>query len=106
MKHLVYATALTLAAAIGGPVLAQQTITLADVAEFSGPGATVGTNWKNGIDLAVAEIHLTRRDVPKAIDNWERVVRLTPDNLAAHSRLARALENSQRPRDAASWLGS
>ena len=57
MKHLVYAAALTLAAAIGSPVLAQQTITLADVAEFSGPGATVGTNWKNGIDLAVAEIN-------------------------------------------------
>lgn len=57
MKHLVYATALTMAAAIGSPVFAQQTITLADVAEFSGPGATVGTNWKNGIDLAVAEIN-------------------------------------------------
>ena len=35
----------------GGP------IKLADVAELSGPGATVGTNWKNGIDLAVAEIN-------------------------------------------------
>lgn len=32
-------------------------IKLEDVAEFSGPGATVGTNWKNGIDLAVAEIN-------------------------------------------------
>jgi tetratricopeptide (TPR) repeat protein len=51
--------------------------------------------------IAVAEIHLTRRDVPKAIDNWNRVVRLTPDNLAAHSRLARALENTQKPREAA-----
>lgn len=34
-----------------------QTIKMADVAELSGPGATVGTNWKNGIDLAVAEIN-------------------------------------------------
>ena len=33
------------------------TITLADVAELSGGGATVGTNWKNGIDLAVEEIN-------------------------------------------------
>jgi hypothetical protein len=33
--------------------------------------------------LAVAEIHLKRRDVKKATDNWTRVVRLTPDNLAA-----------------------
>jgi branched-chain amino acid transport system substrate-binding protein len=55
MKQLVYATALTLALAAGAQ--AQQTITLADVAELSGPGATVGTNWKNGIDLAVAEIN-------------------------------------------------
>ena len=36
---------------------AQTTITLANVAELSGPGATVGTNWKNGIDLAVGEIN-------------------------------------------------
>ncbi len=57
MKHFVYATALTLAAALGSPALAQQTINLQDVAEFSGPGATVGTNWKNGIDLAVQEIN-------------------------------------------------
>jgi len=32
-------------------------INLADVAELSGSGATVGTNWKNGIDLAVEEIN-------------------------------------------------
>ena len=44
--------------------------------------------------LAVAEIHLNRRDVPKAIDNWNRVVRLTPDNLNAHSRLALAYERT------------
>ena len=37
--------------------VAAETITLADVAELSGSGATVGTNWKNGIDLAVAEIN-------------------------------------------------
>jgi branched-chain amino acid transport system substrate-binding protein len=28
-------------------------IKLANVAELSGGGATVGNNWKNGIDLAV-----------------------------------------------------
>jgi branched-chain amino acid transport system substrate-binding protein len=33
------------------------TLNLADVAELSGSGATVGTNWKNGIDLAVEEIN-------------------------------------------------
>ena len=34
-----------------------QTIKLANVAELSGGGATVGNNWKNGIDLAVEEIN-------------------------------------------------
>ncbi len=34
-----------------------QPIKLADVAELSGGGATVGTNWKNGIDLAIEEIN-------------------------------------------------
>ena len=43
---------------LGCPVaLAAETIHLADVAELSGSGATVGTNWKNGIDLAVEEIN-------------------------------------------------
>jgi tetratricopeptide (TPR) repeat protein len=50
--------------------------------------------------MAVAEIHLTRRDVQKAIDNWSRVVRLTPDNLNAHSRLALAHERNARAREA------
>jgi tetratricopeptide (TPR) repeat protein len=50
--------------------------------------------------MVVAEIHLTRRDVPKAIDNWSRVVRLTPDNLNAHSRLALAFERSGKTRQA------
>src|ERR1700690_3910580 len=34
-----------------------QDIQIADVAELSGGGATVGTNWKNGIDMAVDEIN-------------------------------------------------
>ncbi len=38
-------------------VACAETINLADVAELSGSGATVGTNWKNGIDLAVEEIN-------------------------------------------------
>mgnify|MGYP002776839981 CR=1 FL=1 len=32
-------------------------IKVANVAELSGGGATVGNNWKNGIDLAVEEIN-------------------------------------------------
>ncbi len=50
--------------------------------------------------LAVAEVHLRRRDVTKAIDNWTRVVRLAPNNLAAHSRLALASERIGQTRQA------
>src|SRR6478752_3666222 len=32
-------------------------IKLSNVAELSGGGATVGTNWKNGIDLAIEEVN-------------------------------------------------
>jgi branched-chain amino acid transport system substrate-binding protein len=45
-----------LALAFAAPGNAQD-IQIADVAELSGGGATVGTNWKNGIDLAVEEIN-------------------------------------------------
>ncbi len=44
--------------------------------------------------LAVAEVHLRRRDIDKAITNWSRVVTLAPNHLAAHSRLALALERT------------
>ena len=46
-----------LAASRPQPAPIAQAIKLADVAELSGGGATVGTNWKNGIDLAIEEIN-------------------------------------------------
>ena len=47
------------AALLTGAAYAQSgaPIKIADVAELSGGGATVGNNWKNGIDLAVEEIN-------------------------------------------------
>src|SRR5258707_895464 len=58
MKPKILAGAL-LAALWSGAALAQSgaPIKLADVAELSGGGATVGNNWKNGIDLAIEEIN-------------------------------------------------
>jgi branched-chain amino acid transport system substrate-binding protein len=57
MKTGILAGAL-LATVMAGAAFAQSgPIKLADVAEFSGGGATVGTNWKNGIDLAIEEIN-------------------------------------------------
>lgn len=47
-------------AAVGlsaGATLAADPVKLIDVIELSGPGAPAGTNWKNGADLAVAEIN-------------------------------------------------
>jgi branched-chain amino acid transport system substrate-binding protein len=58
MKPGIFA-AVVLATILTCAVLAQSNapIKLADVAELSGGGATVGTNWKNGIDLAIEEIN-------------------------------------------------
>lgn len=39
------------------PATAQQTVKIANVIELSGAGATVGTNWKQAVDLAVKEIN-------------------------------------------------
>jgi tetratricopeptide (TPR) repeat protein len=50
--------------------------------------------------LAVAEIHATRRDAVKAIENWSRAAQLAPDNLQAHLRLATAYDRTNRPAEA------
>ena len=42
--------------------------------------------------LRAAELYLKNHDVNKAIENWERVTRLEPENLQAHSRLAMVYE--------------
>lgn len=39
------------------PAVAQERVRLINVVELSGAGATAGTQWKNGIDLAVSEIN-------------------------------------------------
>ncbi|MBC7699700.1 ABC transporter substrate-binding protein [Aquabacterium sp.] len=39
------------------PALAQEVIKIANIVELSGGGATAGTNFKNGIELAVKEIN-------------------------------------------------
>jgi branched-chain amino acid transport system substrate-binding protein len=52
--HMIAACALAAAAA---PSLAQQTLKIANVVELSGVGASAGTNFKNGVELAVKEIN-------------------------------------------------
>ena len=51
------AGAFILSVALTASVHAQETVKLINVGELSGAGATVGTNFKNGADLAVAEIN-------------------------------------------------
>lgn len=43
--------------AAGAGAQAQQTIKIANIVELSGAGATAGTNFKNGVELAVKEIN-------------------------------------------------
>ncbi len=47
---------------------AQDKVKLVNVSELSGAGATAGTNWRNGIDLAVAEINAKGGILGKQID--------------------------------------
>ncbi len=48
---------------------AQQTIKIASIVELSGAGATSGTNFKNGVELAVKEINASGGILGKKIDN-------------------------------------
>ena len=54
-----FAATLLVSAAFAAPAFAQNNapIKIINVGELSGPGATVGTNFKNSADLAVAEIN-------------------------------------------------
>jgi branched-chain amino acid transport system substrate-binding protein len=45
------------ATAFSGAAFAQATIKIANIVELSGGGATAGTNFKNGVELAVKEIN-------------------------------------------------
>jgi branched-chain amino acid transport system substrate-binding protein len=54
MKRL---AVLAVLAVFAAPGLAQQTVKIASVVELSGTGATAGTNFKNGVELAAKEIN-------------------------------------------------
>jgi branched-chain amino acid transport system substrate-binding protein len=55
---LAISLALSIAVGLGcAPAFAQDTVTIPNIIELSGAGATVGTNWKNGAELAIAEIN-------------------------------------------------
>lgn len=57
MKHRLALAAAALAFAAAPLASAQETIKLVNVLELSGPIATAGTNYRNGVELAVKEIN-------------------------------------------------
>lgn len=57
MKNSIIGLGFAAALATAAPAAAQEKLKLVNVVELSGAGATAGTNWKNGIDLAVADIN-------------------------------------------------
>jgi tetratricopeptide (TPR) repeat protein len=46
--------------------------------------------------LQAADLHIRLRDADKAINNWTRVIRLQPENIDAHSKLAQVYERLGR----------
>ena len=50
-------TAISLALSLAAPTHAADTLKLATIVELTGSGATAGTNFKNGMDLAIKEIN-------------------------------------------------
>src|SRR5258705_12700871 len=57
MRSRIFASVLLVTVSAATAFAQGAPIKLANVAELSGGGATVGTNWKNGIDLAIEEIN-------------------------------------------------
>ena len=66
MKKLLLAAALSTLVAL--PAWAQQTIKIANIVELSGPGTTSGTNFKDGVLLAIKEINAAGGILGKKIE--------------------------------------
>jgi branched-chain amino acid transport system substrate-binding protein len=62
---------------------AQERLKLINVVELSGAGATAGTNWKNGIDLAVADINAKGGIMGRQIDIVHYDTQTNPGNTRA-----------------------
>jgi len=56
-KRLALQLAAACSIAVAWPCYAQQTIKIANIVELSGVGASAGTNFKNGVELAAKEIN-------------------------------------------------
>ena len=72
------------------PALAQDKVKLITIAELSGPGATAGTNWKSGIELAVEEINAKGGILGRKIDLTAYDTQTNPAN--ARAAVQRAID--------------
>jgi branched-chain amino acid transport system substrate-binding protein len=66
-------------------------VKLADVAELSGGGASVGTNWRNGIDLAIEEINAKGGILGKKLEVTHADSQSNPG--VARAQVQKALDN-------------
>ncbi len=66
MKKLLLAV--SLGALMAMPAIAQQTIKIANIVELSGPGTTSGTNFRDGVMLAIKEINAAGGILGKKIE--------------------------------------
>jgi len=57
--------------------------------------------------LRAAELYLKQREIPMALQNWGRVVRLNPENLLARTRLALVYERmGEKQKSVAEYLAA
>lgn len=80
-RVLALGAALALTAALPGS--AQERVRLINVVELSGAGATAGTQWRNGIDLAVADINARGGILGRQIDIVHYDTQTNPGNTRA-----------------------
>jgi branched-chain amino acid transport system substrate-binding protein len=80
-SHWIIAAAL--AAGMAWPASAQDKVKLVGVLELSGAGATAGTNFKNGVDLAVADINAKGGILGKPIEIVHYDTQTNPGNTRA-----------------------
>jgi len=80
-SHWIMAAAVS--AGLASPALSQDKVKLVDVIELSGAGATAGTNFKNGVDLAVADINAKGGILGKQIEIVHYDTQTNPGNTRA-----------------------
>ena len=90
--HLVAAALAAIGLAGAAAAQSGPPIKIANVGELSGPGATVGTNFKNGADLAVAEINAKGGILGRKIEITHADTQSNPG--AARAQVQKALDDN------------